>query len=117
MLNNSLHIELSSSVQLNESQDFDVRKKLSQEVKRFNYTKGMMIAYLQEPFERLSKFVKRRGCYDLHKAGLYYIIVALCRHFSSSWGGCCLNILTTMYGILIGNDSLTLFVFCGDVEQ
>ena len=84
MLNNALHIELSSSVQLNESQDFDCKKEIESRSEKIQLRQEMMIAYLQEPFKRLSKFVKRRGCYDLHKAGLYFIIVALFRHFSST---------------------------------
>ena len=108
MFSSSLHSE-SSSVQLNESQDFDVREKFIQEVKQFNYANGMMIAYLQEPFERLSKFVKRRGCYDLHKAGLYFITVALLRHFSSNLGCCCPNNHSIMHPWFMINRKLMTF--------
>lgn len=42
-------------------------KKLNQFV-----CNSRMIAYLHEPFERVSRLVKRKRCYDLHRAGLYF---------------------------------------------
>ena len=36
-----------------------------------------MISYLQEPLERLTRFIHRRGCYDLHRAGLYMYTLVL----------------------------------------
>jgi len=50
-------------------------RKLNQ----FVYNSGM-ISYLHEPFQRISRLVKRKRCYDLHRAGLYFA----CKHCTLS---------------------------------